>query len=336
MQDDHIKAVKTHAAILIETLKPHGVALKKTEAIEIISQLQSRLDWNRLRAKLKTPVAAKPQANQEATLPDAMLVVGRGMEKSEILKTLFELECAEGVTAPILVSIAGKGHTHGLGADIFFSRLPRITVSYDGSGIVSVNGSDHCNGKGLLVNLTCSVKGSRAGAGYALSQLFNCHSSSLKEGIGLPLGSLLIDDLDQITDDLEFFEAAGAIREYAQSKSDTFRRLVATLEAGAPKNRQSCFGMNFFYPVKLEQGVPEFANPKQIIRVPKVVSSNLDIFPFESDSLSDRSIVADICGWIWYLNSRYGDIGVGKGVSRAASVPGRSLWFSDLRASLIR
>jgi hypothetical protein len=335
MQDD-IKVVKNHASILIDSLKPHGVTLKKTEALEIISKLQGRLDWNRLRVKLKTPAPAKSPANPEATLPDAMLIIGRGKEKTEILKTLFELECAEGVTAPIMVSIAGSGYTFGLEADGFFSRLPRITVTYDGAGIVSVNGSDHCKGKGLLINLTSSVKGSRAGAGYALSQLFNCHRTDLKAGIGLPLGSLLIDDLHQITDDLEFFEAAGAIREYAQSNSDTFRRLVATSEVDTPKKRQSFFGMNFFYPVKWEQAKPASANSEQIMWVPRVKSSDLDLFPCESTSLSDRSIVADICGWIWYLQARFGEIGVGNRVSRAARVPGKSLWFSDLRASLIR
>jgi hypothetical protein len=265
-----------------------------------------------------------------------MLIIGKGKEKTEILKTLFELECAEGVTAPIMVSIAGSGHTFGLEADGFFSRLPRITVTYDGAGIVNLNGSDHCNGKGLLVNLTSSVKGSRAGVGYALNQLFNCHRTDLKAGIGLPLGSLLIDDLHQITDDFEFFEAAGAIREYAQSNSDTFRRLVATSEVDISKNRQSFFGMNFFFPVKLEQAKPVSANSEQTILVQGAKSSDLDLFPCESTSLADRSIVADICGWIWYLEARFGKIGVGNGISRAARFPGHSLWYSDLRASLIR
>jgi hypothetical protein len=335
MQDDHIKAVKTHATILIESLKPHGVALKKTEAIEIISQLQGRLDWNRLRAKLKTPPPTKPPVNKADLPPDAMFIVGRSKQKTEILKTLFELECAEGVTAPILVSIAGSGHTFGLEADSFFSRLPRITVTYDAAGIVSLNGSDHCNGKGLLVNLISSAKGSRAGAGHALSQLFNCQRTDLRAGIGLPIGSLLVDDLHQITDEVEFAEAAGAIREYVKSSSDTFRRLVITSEDFVPKTLQSHFGTKFYYLRSRDLGRPSHLNPDQIIWVasPKSDLSNCN---WESQSLSDRSIVADICWWVWSLDLPYNRGAWKNGSSRAAIIPGRSLWFSDLRASLIR
>jgi hypothetical protein len=245
MQDDHIKAVKTHASILIDSLKPHGVALKKTEALEIISKLQGRLDWNRLRAKLQTQAPAKPPVNQAGQLVDAMFIVaGRGRKKTEILKNLFELECAEGETAPIMISIAGSAHTLRLEADVFFSRTPRVTVTYDSAGILKVEWGDHCNGKGLLVNLISAVKGSRVGAGYALSQLLTCHRVNLRSGIGVKFGSLL----DQITDEQELLEAAGAIGDYAQSHSDTFRRLVVTSEVEVPKKCQKSFGMTIQIP----------------------------------------------------------------------------------------
>lgn len=344
MQDDDIKVVKTHASILIESLKPHGIVLKRSQALEVMSKLENRTDWNRLRVKLLNLAnSKKPSRPTEATKDAVFIVGGARTDKTEILKTLFELESLECATAPILISVSGSGHTFGSQSDEFFLKSERLTITYDQNGVIDAEEQNYriflreAASKGLLVNFVSSKKGSRAGVGFAIAQVLKDHHAKFPYYCKGKIGSLLIDDFHQIGKE-ELIEVTAAIRGLAKDQ-ETFIRLVATSNCGLDKPLQAQLDMNLRH----------LMSPGARI-LGEVSTSTISVLPnhenrvergelaCRAESLADAGIVADVAWWVRYLEYHSGIILPTRdnGESRAARVPGNSLWFRDLRASLIR
>lgn len=344
MQDDDIKVVKTHASILIESLKPHGIVLKKSQALEVMSRLENRTDWNRLRVKLQNLAKPKKPSRPTEASKDAVFIVGGARTyKTEILKTLFELESLECATAPILISVSGSGHTFGSQSDGFFVKSERLTITYDQNGVIAAEEQSYRSflregdSKGLLVNFVSSRKGSRAGVGFAIAQVLKDHLTKFPYYCREKIGSLLIDDFHQIGKE-ELIEVTAAIRGLAKDKA-TFIRLVATSTRGLEKPLQAQLDMNLMHLMCPGTRIPT-----------EVASETLSVLPnhekrvdrgelaCRAESLVDAGIVADVAWWVRYLEYHSGVYLPSRdnGESRAARVPGNSLWFRDLRASLIR
>lgn len=345
MQDDDIKVVKTHASILIESLKPFGVVLKKSQALEVMSKLENRTDWNRLRVKLQNLARPKKPSKPSETTKDAVFIVGGARTyKTEILKTLFELESMECATAPILFSVSGSGHTFGSQSDDFFRNSERLTITYDRNGVIDAEAKDYRaflragGSKGLLVNFVSSIKGSRVGVGFAIAQVLKDHQAMLPFYCRDNVGSLLIDDFHQIAED-ELIEVTTAIRGFAEVQASTFRRLVATSTGVIAKPLDSQFGTKVNHLLSPRTKITTEAGLATISTLPdheKWISGGAK--PFPAESLVDTRIVADVAWWVRYLEYHSPDFLTARknGDSRAARVPGNSLWFRDLRASLIR
>ena len=344
MQDDDIKVVKTHASILIESLKPHGIVLKKSQALGVMSKLENRTDWNRLRVKLQNLAKPKKPSRPTEITKDAVFIVGGARtDKTEILKTLFELESLECATAPILISVSGSGHTFGAQSDDFFLQTERLTITYDRNGVVDAEERSYRSfqkegaSKGLLVNFVSKVKGSRVGVGFALAQLLKDHQTMFPFYFRGTIGSLLIDDFHQICKE-ELIEVTAAIRDFVKDQA-TFIRLVATSNGGLAKPLQAQLNMNLRHIMSPETRIPTGASLETLSVLPnhekRVGRGELAC---RAESLADAGIVADVAWWVRYLEYHSGVILPTRdnGESRAARVPGNSLWFRDLRASLIR
>lgn len=332
MQDDDIQVVKTHASILIESLKPYGITLKKSQALEVMANLENRTDWNRLRAKLKSFIQPQRSPRAEGTKPSAFVVPCQSdRDNTEILKTLFELEYAEGSTAPVLISVGGSGHIFEYGADTFFKKIPRVTITYDCAGIVEVRAPDLIPVKGLLVNLVSLTPGSRAGAGFALAQLLRCQRQHIRLA-GAQVGTVLIDDLHQINDETELADAAHALRSYAADHIESFRRLVVTSDSEISKAVQNSAGMDFHWIISQIHGRPPSADPELTHWVADYRSTRKSDREWRSSSLGDASVVADISWWVWASRNFQRE----NGESRISGLPGKSLWFRDVKASLIK
>lgn len=344
MQDDDIKVVKTHASILIESLKPHGIVLKKSQALEVMSKLENRTDWNRLRVKLQNLAKPKKPSRPTENTKDAVFIVGGSRtDKTEILKTLFELESLECATAPILISVSGSGHTSGAQSDGFFVKSERLTITYDRDGVIEAEEQNYCSfrregrRKGLLVNFVPKVKGSRAGVGFAIAQVLKDNRAMFPFDCRGQIGSLLIDDFHQIGKE-ELIEVTAAIRDFVKDQS-TFIRMVATSTCGLEKPLNAQLDMNLMHLMCPGTRIPTEVSSETLSVLPnhekRVDSGELVC---RAESLADAGIVADVAWWVRYLEYHSGIILPTRdnGESRAARVPGNSLWFRDLRASLIR
>lgn len=344
MQDDDIKVVKTHAAILIESLKSHGVVLKKSQALEVISKLENRTDWNRLRVKLQNLARPKKPSRPTEMTKDAVFIVGGSRtDKTEILKTLFELEALECATTPILLSVGGSGHTFGSQSDDFFCKSERLTISYDRNGVI---GSEELNyrsylknavSKGLLVNFVSSIKGSRIGVGFAIAQVLKDHQAMLPFYCRDKVGSLLIDDFHQIGQE-ELIEVIDAIRGFAESQA-SFIRFVATSNHGLAKAMQGQLDMKLTHLISPRTRITTDVSVGTVSVLPdhEKRAERGDIACI-AESLADARIVADVSFWVRYLE-HHGNFYIparNNGESRVTRIPGDSLWFRDLRASLIR
>jgi len=328
MQNDYVSVAKTHASLLVESLKEQGILLQKSQALEIISNLHSRTDWNRLRARLTRLGHSKAAHGAVADQPaKAFFLFGEeGSGKTDALKTLFEIEFVDGETAPIMISVAGNGHITDGGQDEFFKKCERITLMYDEDGITDVdkkNRSAPINmSGGLLVNLVSTVKGSRQGAGNALAQfLIGYESYILISGLR-KFGSLLIDDYDQI-EKSERLEVGLAASKFASSGKH-FRRLVFAAKNVINKGDCCPPGMDFMFYVA--------DNHPNIFGYDNKYVAHSGGRTWMSECLSDDQIVKDV-----YMRSREKSKhnGHSNGDSRVLYLPAKSLWFNDLRASLV-
>ena len=328
MQNDYVSVAKTHASLLVESLKEQGISLQKSQALEIISNLHSRTDWNRLRARLTRLSHSKAAHGAVADQPaKAFFLFGEdGSGKTDALKTLFEIEFVDGETAPIMISVAGNGHILDAGQDEFFKKCERITLMYDEDGITDVDKKNRSfpinKSGGLLVNLVSTVKGSREGVGNALAQfLIGYESYILISGLR-KFGSLLIDDYDQI-EKSERLDVGLAVSQFASSGKD-FRRLVVA--AKSVMNEADCCppGMGFMFYVA--------DNNPNIFGYDDEYIAHSGGRTWKSECLRDDQIVKDV-----YMRSREKSkhIGHSNGDSRVLYLPAKSLWFNDLRASLV-
>ncbi|WP_408602178.1 hypothetical protein [Pseudomonas sp. PLMAX] len=344
MQDDDIKVVKNHASILIESLKPHGVVLKRSQALEVMSKLENRTDWNRLRVKLQNLAKPKKPSRPTETTTDAVCIVGGSRtDKTEILKTLFELESLECATAPILFSVSGSGHTFGSQSDDFFRKSERLTITYDRNGVIGAEELNYrsffreSGSKGLLVNFVSLTKGSRLGVGFAIAQVLKDHQAMFPFYCRGKVGSLLIDDFHQIGEE-ELIEVTAAIRSFAKDQP-FFIRLVATSTCGFATPLHSQLDMNLTHLMSPRTRIPtEVSVGTLSVLTDHEKQVERRTLSCTADSLADARIVADVAWWVRYLEY-HGNVYMparNNGESRVARVPGHSLWFRDLRASLIR
>lgn len=336
MQNPDIAVVKTHASILVESLKTHGVKLKRTQALEVMAQLENRTDWNRLQAKLKNPAQPRTRLKPTKDSPDAIFVVSHARTgKTEILKTMFELECADGATSPVLISVSGNGHTFGTEIDPFFSDMERLDVWYDSNGMVESKERSYSSvvsrrGRGLLINLIPCFKGSRAGAGNAIAQVLMSHEDQFPYYLRNRIGTLMIDNLHEI-DEAERPLVYSEIHKFATGQNAaTFRRFLATSHGVVDESLKGVIGMNIVHmaPCETAQFLPDTCKAMEI--------------PFHTvdceivSTLADRDLVLGVSWWCFRLFRLWDHYNDARTESRASRVPGKSLWYSDVRASLIR
>lgn len=325
MQNDYVVVAKGHANILVEALKSQGIPLKKAQALEIISNLHSRTDWNRLQSKLKG--FTKPRSHTKSSdlgKFDAFFIDGYSANgvPLETLRSLFELECADGETRPVMIAVAGDGHTYNGRVDDYFNARERLTITYDADGVVDIH-HNRCGNRGLLINLVSEKRGSRHGAGLALAQFLNNKEHDFSLDRRQRIGTLMISDFGQM-EDIECAEVFSAINGFALRKISTFRRLIATSYNFNAVDLANDAGMN----------VEKISYHEPVERSLKIDTRYL-YHSVHATSLEDRSIVIDTLKWLRTISITTYEDQFGSGESRAKRIPGNSLWFRDLRASLL-
>ena len=328
MQNDYVVVAKNHANILVEALKNQGVTLKKAQALEIISDLHSRTDWNRLQSKLKG--LNKPGSQTKcsgASTFDAFFIYGFSTKgvPLETLRSLFELECADGETTPVMIAVAGDGHTYNHVVDRYFNNRERLTITYDADGVVDISHNGYL-GKGLLINLVSEKRGKRHGAGLALAQFLNNRENKYSLDRRQRIGTLMISDFGQI-EESECAEVCEAISGFSKSKISTFRRLIATTHKSNALDFVGDLGMHvkeLFYSETAESANPTVAIDTRFM--PRTIYAS---------SLEDPSVVNETLTWLRAIALVAYEEYFGSTESRAKRIPGNSLWFKDLRASLL-
>jgi hypothetical protein len=332
MQNDSVSVVKTHASILIESLKDLGITIKKTQALEIMSKLENRTDWNRLRARLKNldePQAKKPAKRNK--LDCMVLLAPANARKTEALKALFELEYKDNETCPVMICMSGDGHTLGNGRDHYIYRHTRITVTYDEFGIVGdaeIKGASVKGNYGLIVNLVSKHKGQRVGAGLALSQFLKSFSTAVAPELEKQVGTLMVDGFEQI-DLTERDGVFSQISAFCEQNQESVRRVVMSSREVISSSNASNLNMSVSYIVKNIQLYPELEGKKNC---KELASSFHSFYHWKSSSLSDPLIVEDM---FWLMVDRDGEYLPKEMDSRISILPGRSSWFMDFRSSLI-
>ncbi|MBI6882317.1 glyoxalase superfamily protein [Pseudomonas putida] len=339
MQKDDVSVVKSHASILTERLKKMGIQIKRTKALELVSELHDQSDWNRLQAKLKKSQPKKPRASTAAAQCDAFFVVGPQLSgRTEALKTLFELECAEGHTSPVFISISGDAQVYKGEVDRFVSQRSVMTINYDSNGVKDFN-PDKSFGHtverpGVLFNMVPVRKGDRTGVGHAIAQLFTSLSGYLPYHLRDNVGSVLVDGIHEAPEAEQELIYAG-LAEMAKSFKKTFRRAVFTSDVPAAAYVRDQLGMVVFN--MIHEDLCE-ANEEAAGFWP--VQSSKKPHKWASESLADREVIADIVWWSFrnaqIYHDEWGEPGRANGSSRVIPLPGRSFWYKDLRAALIR
>jgi hypothetical protein len=336
MQNDSVSVVKTHASILIESLKEQGITIKKTQALEIMSKLENRTDWNRLRARLKNLDEPKPKAPAKKKSFDCVVLLAPAKhQKTETLKALFELEYKDKVTMPVMICMSGDGHTFGNGSDHIIHGHERISVTYDEFGISGdpiLRPSRYAEPHGLIINMVSKTKGNRVGAGLAVAQFLKAYDEELhKFRIDEKnVGTLMVDGFEQIVQQ-ETDEVAKQINIFCQQKTETIRRVVISSREMLSSDNVLNLGMNLInlcidldsYPCKKNQKFKELESVFPI-----------NIYSWKSDSILNLSIVEDMY-WLMRHRASSSFDGPIPGESRISNIPGRSSWFMDFKSSLI-
>lgn len=333
MQNDSVSVVKTHASILIESLKEQGITIKKTQALEIMSRLENRTDWNRLRARLKNLDEPKAKKPAKKSLLDCMIIHGpAGTQKTETLKALFELEFKDKETCPVMICMSGDGHTLGNDIDHFLHGHARINVFYDEFGIsgsLGLKHSPYAHSRGLIINLVSSVKGRRAGVGLATSQFLKAYDDSAKMiSNDQDVGTLMIDGFEQIPDS-ETEEVASQVNLFCEQKHETVRRVVISSRKKLTKSTLSKLDMNILY-LRVWTGFDDCYDHKhrELNRC-----ATMEGYDWRSEGIADPLIVEDMYWLMYYrfcLFPKQRDEN-----SRISNIPGRSSWFMDFKSSLI-
>lgn len=332
MQNDSVSVVKTHASILIESLKEQGITIKKTQALEIMSRLENRTDWNRLRARLKNLDELKTKKPAKKNKLDCMVLLApANSRKTEALKALFELEYKDNETCPVMICMSGDGHTLGNGKDFYISRHTRVTVTYDEFGIVGnaeIKGYTTSGCYGLIVNLVSKHKGRRVGAGLALSQFLKSFTTSVTPELEKQVGTLMVDGFEQI-EVTERGEVCSQISEFCDQNQETIRRVVLSSREVISGSDACNLNVKVSYVVRDIQFYPELEGKKNY---KELGSLNYKYYDWKSTSLSDPLIVEDMFWLMVHLDGEY----LPKDMdSRITILPGRSSWFMDFKSSLI-
>lgn len=334
MQNPDVVAIKKHASILMESLESMGIKIKRTQALEVIAQLENRTDWNRLQAKLKLTHTNRPVAKLAAAPSEAIFYVSDNRDyRTELLKTLFELECADGMTSPLFISISGDGHLERDGIDFFMAKSDRISIQYGVHGMgytkESSSPSGCAVGRGILINLKSSTKGSRAGAGLAITQLLRNLWDHAPHHFKGRIGSVLIDSVHQVPQD-ELDEIFCALGEFARGHDIPLLRLVCSTSTPITASSLARLGLKTLY-VSNSNTECMGSTASDLIAHPGMMhyyDSPVD--------LHDLAIVPHVAWWIdrkdWLeINESYCRK---SGESRVLSLPGNAVWFEDIRVSL--
>lgn len=339
MQNDDVSAVKNHASILAERLKTMGIQIKRTQALELVSELHDQSDWNRLQAKLKKPQTKKSRASKAENQRDVFFIVGsQGSGRTEALKTLFELECAEGCTSPMFISISGDAQIYKGEVDRFVSQRLVVTINYDSKGITDLS-YDQCYGytverPGVLFNMVSVRKGDRAGVGQAISQLFSRLHGTLPGHLRESVGSILVDGIYEAPE-VEQEAIFLSLAEMAESFKKTFRRAVFTTDVPAKAHVRDQIGMTLFNVIHSDLCE---VNEDAVGFWP--LSESRGPHKWSSQSLADRQVIADVSWWSFrnacIYCDEWGEPGRANGSSRVIPLPGKSFWYKDLRAAVIR
>jgi len=342
MQKDYVAVAKDNASVLIETLKGMGIPLKRTQALEVVSQLQARTDWNRLQAKLKEFRRDPVVTPQSATAFDACFVVARpGEGKTETLKTLYEIECIDNKRLPILVCMAGGVHTYRMERDLSrkIARSSRLTIQYDRDGILSSEIFDKSAyipepETGLLINFVSSVRGERVGAGLALAQFLDQIKSYLPSHlVETKLGSLLIDEFHQIAEN-ECNELFQAINKYVGTHSQSFNRLVVATQVGVSQSLVENLALKktVFVSSEIKSHFVLRDTVMEHVRLQRESDKSV----WKSESFEDNLAVGDVFAMSLDIASRGIKDFRENGDSRHWRLTGVTpRWLNDLRLSLI-
>jgi hypothetical protein len=336
MQNDSVSVVKTHASILIESLKEQGITIKKTQALEIMSRLENRTDWNRLRARLKNLDEPKVKNPAKKSLLDCMVLLApAGHQKTETLKALFELEYKDRVTKPVMICMSGDGHTLGNGGDHIIHGHDRITITYDEFGIAGelhLRASRYAHPHGLIINMVSKFKGNRVGAGLAVAQFLKVYDEELTRfGIDKTgVGTLMVDGFEQIAQP-ETDEVTKQINVFCQQKAETLRRVVISSRAMLSSGDVLNLGMNIIN-LCVDICHLQLNRPQKVKEIH--AKGPLTQYEWKSESISDPAIVEDM---FWLMRHRVSIYSGGPltDESRISIIPGRSSWFMDFKSSLI-
>jgi hypothetical protein len=334
MQNEYVAAVKSHASILIDHLAKYGIKLKKTQALEVISNLQNQRDWNRVRAKLCGNDIAGKELLTPAIKPEFQsfsLIGCMGTGKTEAMKTLFNLEQADGASFPIYVCLSGGAHIYGHAVDEQL-HAARWTVSFSASGSVDVKqpSVSMLHGKAQIVNFVGERRGSRIGLGAAFKNFFEQQGEALARHA---VGSLFVDEFHGLDSDDEK-TIIQAVHVFSDALSHPIRRLV--IASQTPFSHGTMLHHPEFkhlvearYTSHVAQDFAHTSVGDGFYSQGLYQESN-----WESQSMDDPRIVEDVfrtvTGHIHTDPVRKSD------ESRMKHVLGQSLWFRDLRNSLIR
>lgn len=339
MQNDSVSVVKTHASILIESLKEQGITIKKTQALEIMSRLENRTDWNRLRARLKNldDPKEKKLAKKTELFDCFVLLAPGGSSKTEGLKALFELECADGATSPVMICMSGDGHTLGNEKDINLDYCDSIVLKYDEFGII-----EECQGpwkerfrqphNGWIVNMVSTKKGSRVGAGLAVSQFLKAFPDALDKVPKQRVGTVMIDGFEQIKHE-EASAVCRSIRQFFGRSDEAFRRLLVSSRRLMTKENAKDLEMQIKH---LSPATQPYQWDTEGVSVENLAEITFHRrYGWKSESLSDPLVVADMYWLMLSMEGKMYNEERENGQSRISRILGDSSWFTDLRTSLV-
>lgn len=330
MQNELVGAVKSHATILIEHLQRYGITLKRTQALEVISNLQAQTDWNRVKAKLCAE--STQQKSAELPLPLGLerihtcaLVARPCSGKTEVLKTIACLESADGSAVPVFICLSGGGHIDNGNYDQRIPHFNRWGIHYDREGIVHIEKPTRMNNFGVMINFHSRVRGDRSGLKEAFIEFMRLHSTHLCEN---PIGSVLIDEFSRLSpnDEIEVLEAAAR---FCLDLTPSARRLIIACQVPLQKHEIRGVGLSYVTEIDYPGHFP--AQIPMEVAAPHCYE---DFAPeWVSESISDHRLVVDILAQVrhaicWHRND-------GSSNSRLHHVRGQSLWFRDFRNSLV-
>lgn len=325
MQNEHITAAKSLATNLVETLATQGIDLKRTQALEVISRLQNHSDWNHLSAKLKDRVKQQVKSKDLAAFA---LIARMGYGKTEAMRALFELECADGETCPLLIDVGGYGAVANFcSKDPYLSGKDRLTLFYDHTGIVHVEKAftDLCRrpaGKGLVVALKPLENGHalQKFSGVALRQFLGNPEKYVRSALLKRIGTVFLDEFHRLEDqNIACCEVLGRFMKGLEIP----RRLVIGSQSILTPEASEAIGMPLYHLI------PEPEQDFFRCKWPWVYKALPETQPWESESLDDHRVVGDLFIWSFrYLRS--GGRSHPSGLSRLGRLPINVPWFKQL------